>query len=52
MEVARTTLAVVEVKASEDVAVARVKAVEEEFGTGFFKGYSDLKRRVALVHPE
>ena len=34
------------------IVTARVKAAEEEFGANFFQGYSDLKRRVALVHPE
>ena len=36
----------------EDIAAAWAKAIEEEFGAGFFHGYSDLKRMVVLVYPE
>ena len=42
-------------EADEAIATARAeakKAAEDEFGANFFQGYSDLKRRVALAHPE
>ena len=42
-------------KAEEEVTAARAEAkkvAEDEFGAGFFQGYTDLKRRVALDHPE
>ena len=55
LEVARAAWATVEAKALADVATAQVeaeKADEEEFRVDFFQGYSDLKRRVALVYPE
>ena len=43
-------------KASEAEVVAiraeAEKSAEDEFGAGFFQGYSDLKRRVALIHTE
>ena len=45
-------LAIAVAKASEDVATSLAEAAKEEFGVGFFQGYSDLKMRVALVHPE
>ena len=38
-----------------EIAVAPTKAekaTEEDFGSGFFQGYDNLKRRVALAHPE
>ena len=41
--------------AEEEVTTVRVetkKATKNEFEVGFFQGYSDLKRRVALIHPE
>ena len=41
--------------AEEEVATFRVaieKAIEEDFGADFFQGYEDLKRNVALDHPE
>ena len=48
-------VAAARVKAKEEVAVARAEAekvIEDEFGDGFFQCYTDLKRMVALVHPE
>ena len=38
----------------EEAAASRADAAkaDEEFDTGFFQGYSDLKRRVAIDHPE
>ena len=51
-EITRMALGVAEMKPAEEVAAVQAKALEEEFGTGFFHGYSELKRRVALVHPE
>ena len=38
--------------AAETAREEAEKAADAEFDTGFFEGYSDLKRRVALVHPE
>ena len=41
--------------AEEAIAAVPVeveKAAEDEFGAGFFWGFLDLKRRVALTHPE
>ena len=52
LKITRTALAIAEAKVAEEVGVARAEAAEKEFGAGFFQGYSDLKRRVALVHPE
>ena len=52
---AEAEMAIVRAEADEAIVVARAeaeKATEAEFGTGFFQGYSDLKRRVALNHPE
>ena len=42
-------------EADDVIAAARPeagKAVEDEFTAGFFQGYSDLKRRVAVDHPK
>ena len=52
-EAARADLAtaLAEIKALKE-AVAAAKASEQGFGLGFFQGYADLKRRVALDHPE
>ena len=38
----------------EKAAASRAEAAkaDEEFEAGFFQGYSDLKRRVAVDHPE
>ena len=38
----------------EEAAASRADAAkaDEEFDAGFFQGYSDLKRRVAIDHPE
>ena len=38
----------------EDAAASRVDVAkaDQEFDVGFFQGYSDLKRRVAIDHPE
>ena len=55
LEVARTALVAAETKALVDLAATQAEAakeVEKEFRVGFFQGYSDLKRKVALVHPE
>ena len=52
LEITQAALVAIEDKAMEDVAAARAKAIEEEFGAVFFQRYSDLKRRVALAHPE
>ena len=52
---AKAEASAVRVEANDAVAVARAeaeKAVEDEFASGFFQGYSDLKRRVAEDHPE
>ena len=35
-----------------DVWAEAEKTAEDEFGTDFFQGCSDLKRRVALAYPE
>ena len=46
---------VVRSEAKEAVAAAREedkKTTKDEFATGFFQGYADLKRRVALAHPK
>ena len=54
-EVARATMATAEAKALEDTVVARTEAAkksEKDFGTCFFQGYSDEKKRVALIHPK
>ena len=52
---AEAGMVAIRAKAEEAIAAYRVEAdktVEDEFGVGFFQGYSDLKRRVALAHPE
>ena len=40
------------VDAAEVTAEAATQAADQEFDKGFFQGYSDLKRRVAVDHPE
>ena len=48
-------MAIVWAEADEAITVAWAeaeKAAEDEFVVGFFLGYSNLKRRVALNHPE
>ena len=52
LEITRVALAAAKAKVAEDVVAARVEVVEEEFWADFFQGYSNLKRRVALVHFE
>ena len=45
----------VRTEAEEEVVAALAeaeKAAEDEFEAGFFQGYTDLKRRVALAYPE
>jgi len=37
---------------AEVAADPATEAAEQEFDKGFFQGYSDLKRRVAVDHPE
>ena len=39
-------------EASHMALSASQKKAENEFDAGFFQGYADLKRRVALLHPE
>ena len=48
-------MSTVRAEAEEAVAAARDEAentTEDKFATGFFQGYSDLKRRVVVDHPE
>ena len=54
VEVAAVRAEADQVAEETDVAVRAEaeKAVEDEFGAGFFQGYSDLKMKVALTHPE
>ena len=57
MDVVATRVEVSPVRAEVDDAVATAraeakKAAEDEFAAGFFQGYSDLKRRVVVDHPE
>ena len=52
---AKPERAAVRAEAEEAVTTDRAEAekpAEDEFGACFFQGYSDLKRRVALAHPE
>ena len=39
-------------KVATDAQVEAEKAAEDEFGAGFFQGYTDLKMRVASAYPE
>ena len=52
---AELEVAQVEIQAlAEGVAAqeATKRAADEEFEVGFLQGYMDLKRRVALAHPD
>ena len=51
----RAEVSVVRPEAEEVAAPTRdeaEKTAKDEFAAGFFQGYSDLKRRVAIDHPE
>ena len=55
LEVTQVALDAAEETALANLAVVQgeaEKVAEKEFGADFFQGYSDLKRRVALVHLE
>ena len=51
----RAEVSAVRAEAEEAAATAldeAKKTAEDEFGVGIFQGYTNLKRRVALVNPE
>ena len=52
---AQAEVSAVRAEAVKAITIARgeaEKTAEDEFATGFFQGYSDLKRRVAMDHPD